>query len=96
MAYLDSVHRIVVDNSTGEPISGAEWAKVPSMIQERSDHACALAQFKWEKGILVAGMICHIFLDHSMYHKIIRDTNREPHFSQFFVFALFLQKVQII
>ena len=25
------------------------------MIQERSDHACAVAQFGWEYGIIVAG-----------------------------------------
>ena len=53
---MNSVHRMELDNSTGEPISGSEeWFQVPSMIQERSDHACAVAQFGWEYGIIVAG-----------------------------------------
>ena len=57
LAYLNSVHRMKLDNSTGEPISGSEqWFQAPSMIQERSDHACAVAQFGWEYGIIVAGI----------------------------------------
>lgn len=55
LAYLSSVHRLKLDNSTGEPEDGSSWFQTPSMIQERADHACTLTQYKWQYGIMVAG-----------------------------------------
>lgn len=53
LAYLRSVHRMQLDDGHG-PV-GSEWFSAPSLLQERSDHACALAQLGWETGIMVAG-----------------------------------------
>lgn len=53
LAYLRSVHRMQLDDESG-PV-GSEWFQAPSLLQERSDHACALAQLGWETGIMVAG-----------------------------------------
>ena len=80
---MNSVHRMKLDNDTGEPMGGTEeWFKLPSMIQERSDHACAVAQFKWEYGIIVAGTlvflinVLHVYLivgSFSIHHALIRN-----------------------
>ena len=43
----------------GAPKTGESWTEVPSLIQERSDHACSVIQVplgsEWHSGIMVAG-----------------------------------------
>lgn len=50
--YLNSVHRMKLDPTTGE---GTAWTVAPNLKDARSDHACAVVQHKWKTGIMVAG-----------------------------------------
>ena len=57
-----------LDNSTAEPMGGTEeWFELPPMIQGRSDHACSVAQFDWEYGIIVAGNKIDIIINSIEY-----------------------------
>lgn len=52
--YLSSIHRINIGDTDG--LATGSWEQYSTDLTEaRSDHACAMAQHGWKRGILVAG-----------------------------------------